>query len=157
MMNAMPQLALDFQQLRSANESDSLTLYTNITRNTARPLKVPPDMLPSDFHKLFTGQNLRWETLGLFIVMAGQTAQFVPPDDPMFIQNGRKINRDEFVEETLQAGDECISLCREHGAVNDIVILLVYYSMLAISDLYGDNRECTDMAPLPKHLFLTLS
>jgi hypothetical protein len=142
LMNAMPQLAIDLEELSMA-EGDNHTLYANMTRNTARPLKVPADMLPSNFHTLYTGKCLRWETIGLVLIMAGLSAQFVSPDDPMFTQGGRNINRDDFVEDMIYASDECISLCQVHGAVNDIMIWLLYHSTLAIGNFYGDNRKYT--------------
>ncbi|KAF2474541.1 uncharacterized protein BDR25DRAFT_109618 [Lindgomyces ingoldianus] len=138
-VSALPQLRKDLEQL-SVTRNDSFAAYAEITRNTARPFKVPASMSPSEFHTLYTGQNLRWETLGLIFIVAGSNAQFTSPDHPVFtLESGRKINKDEFIEDMIQASNDCINLCQVHGAVNDIMVWLMYQNMLVTSNFYGDN------------------
>lgn len=138
-LSALPQVRTDLEQL-TANSAEIYPLYAEITRNTARPLKVPPTMTATEFHTLFTGKNLRWETLGVILVIAGSNAQFTSPDDPIFtLEDGRKIDKDEFIEDMIHASNDCINLCQVHGAVNDIMIWLLYSNMLVQSNFYGDN------------------
>lgn len=119
LQSALPQLRHDIEQLTAAG-SDAHQLYAEITKNTTRPLKVPPTMLPSEFHTLFTGKNLRWETLGLILVIAGSNAQYTSPGDPIFtLSDGRKLDKDEFIEDIIHATNDCINICQVHGAVND--------------------------------------
>lgn len=140
--SAFSQLRQDVQQLASLD--DPYAAYAEITRNSARPLKVPPTMLPSEFHTLYTGQNLRWEALGLIMILAASSAQFTSPDDPMFVlDNGSRIDKDKFIEEMIHSSNDCISLCQVHGAVNDIMVWLLYNSMLVKSNFYGDNCTST--------------
>ncbi|KAF2266303.1 hypothetical protein CC78DRAFT_153536 [Lojkania enalia] len=139
LMSALPQLRRDLEQLPGTGH-ESIAAYAEITRNTTRPLKVPGTLLASEFHTLFTGENLRWEILGLILVVAGSHAQFTSPDDPIFtLEDGTRINKDEFVEDMLHASNDCISVCQVHGAVNDIMVWLIYQNMLVNSNFYGDN------------------
>jgi hypothetical protein len=39
----------------------------------------------------------------------------------------------------IQASNDCITICQVHGAVNDVMVWLVYYNMLVVSNFYGDN------------------
>lgn len=118
-LSALPQLRKDMELLKSA-DNDVYSLYAEMTRNTARPMKVPAGMRPADFHTLFTGKNLRWETLGLILVLAGSKAQFTAPNDPMFtLEGGEVINKDEFIEDVMHATNVCINICQTHGAVNE--------------------------------------
>ena len=118
-LSALPQLCKDLKQLVAAG-SDAYLLYVEMTRNTARSLKVPTSMLPSEFHTLFTGKNLRWEILGLVLAIAGSNAQFILPDDPIFtLEDGSRLNKDEFIEDMIHAANDCINICQIHGAVND--------------------------------------
>lgn len=142
LLNALPRLANDFKELSTAE--DKHALYAKITRNTARPFHVPPDIRPSEFHTLYSGENLRWETIGLVLITAAMPANFISPDDPMFTVDEKKIDRDHFIEDMIYASDECISLCQIHGAGNDIMIWMLYHSGICISDFYGDNREYID-------------
>ncbi|KAF1949601.1 hypothetical protein CC80DRAFT_255780 [Byssothecium circinans] len=137
--SALPQLRKDLQQLASVAH-DPYPAYAEITRNSAQPLKVPSTMLPSEFHTLFTGQNLRWETLGLVMILAASNAQFSSPDDPIFnLEDGGRIDKDTFIEDMIHASNDCINLCQIHGAVNDIMVCLLYTNMFVKSNLYGDN------------------
>ncbi|KAF2003421.1 hypothetical protein P154DRAFT_86277 [Amniculicola lignicola CBS 123094] len=136
---AMPQLRIDLERL-TQTASNPYASYVEITRNTIRPLKVPSSMLASEFHTLFTGQNLRWETLGLILILAGSNAQFTPPDHPLFLlSNGQRINKEDFIEDMIHTSNACINLCQIHGAVNDIMVWLIYMNMLVTSNFYGDN------------------
>ena len=138
-LSLLPQLREDIQQLTTPG-NDIQHMYAELTKNTAKPLKVPSNMLPSEFHTLLTGQNLRWETLGLVLVIAASNAQFTSPSDPIFVlEDGRQIDKDEFCEDMLQAANDCITLCQVHGAVNDVMVWLVYGNMHVISCCYGDN------------------
>lgn len=144
-LSLLPQLREDIQQLTTPG-CDLSHMYSEITKNTAKPLKVPSDMLASQFHTLLTGQNLRWETLGLVLVIVANNSQFTSPEDPIFtLENGRKLSKEEIVEEMLQASNDCITLCQVHGAVNDVMAWLVYCNMHVISSSYGDN--CTYNCP----------
>ena len=137
--SALPQLRKDIEQLTSL-ANDPYLAYAEITRNTARPLKVPSDMLASEFHTLFTGRNLRWEILGLVMILAASNSQFTDPNDPVFaLEDGSRVNKDQFIEDMIHASNDCISLCQVHGAVNDIMVWLLYSNMLVVSNFYGDN------------------
>ena len=124
-LSALPQLHTDLELLNSA-DSDVYSLYAEMTRNTARSMKVPATMRPDEFHTLFTGKNLRWETLGLVLVISGTQAQYTSPNDPIFIlEGGKHINRDELIEDIMHATNICINICQTHGAVNDSKLKLL--------------------------------
>ncbi|KAF2033852.1 hypothetical protein EK21DRAFT_57718 [Setomelanomma holmii] len=141
MLSILPQLREDLRQL-TVTGSDVYKIYTDMTKNTAKPLKVPSTMVPSEFHTLVTGKNLRWETLGLILVIAASNAQFTSPADPIFmLEDGSKLEKDEWLENTIQAVNDCITICQVHGAVNDVMVWLVYANMLVVSNFYGDNLD----------------
>lgn len=137
--SAFPQLRKDLDQLAAMGD-DPYSAYAEITRNTTRPLKVPPDMRPSEFHTLFTGPNLRWEILGLVMILAASNSQFTEPNDPVFVlDDGTRVDKDCFIEDMIHASNDCINLCQVHGAVNDVMVWLLYNNMLVVSNFYGDN------------------
>ncbi|KAK7179710.1 hypothetical protein DPSP01_001340 [Paraphaeosphaeria sporulosa] len=137
--NALPHMRRDIEYINS-NSDNPYPLLAEITKNSTQPLKVPPTMLPSEFHTLFTGPNLRWEAIGLMMALAASCAQFSPPDDPLFtLENGDRVNKDDFILDMIHATNDCITLCQVHGAVNDIMVWLMYNNMLVQSNWYGDN------------------
>ncbi|KAH3904013.1 hypothetical protein HBH56_239930 [Parastagonospora nodorum] len=142
-LSLLPQLREDVQRL-TAPGADLPQMYAEITRNTAKPLKIPPTMLPSEFHTALTGENLRWETLGLALALIAAHAEHVLPNDPFFtLDNGSKLDRDEFIEDLIQATNDCITLCQTHGAVSDIMVWLVCCNVHLVSGYYGDNYHGT--------------
>jgi hypothetical protein len=76
-LSILPQLREDLHLL-TVPGADLHSMYAEITKNTAKPLNVPSTMLPSEFYTLVTGSNLRWETLGLVLVISASIAQFRP-------------------------------------------------------------------------------
>jgi hypothetical protein len=89
-----------------------------------------------------TGSNLRWETLGLILSIAASNAQYSSPDDPVFtLEDGSKLDKDEYTDDMIQASNDCITLCNAHGAVNDVMVWLLIGNEHVISNLYGDNRK----------------
>lgn len=124
----------------SAPGADVGQMYADITKNTAKPMKVPSNMLPSEWHTLLTGRNLRWETIGLILSIATSTAQYTNPKDPIFmLADGSTLAKDEYIEDMLQATNDCITLCQVHGAVNDVMVWLLLGNMNVVSSAYGDN------------------
>lgn len=140
LMSALPQLRIDMEQLAKAG-SDTIEIWAEMTRNTARSMEIPSSMRYTEYHTLYTGRNLRWEILGLMMSIAGINAQYLPAEDPLFSQHGRKLDKEEFIQDMIHAGNECIHLCQAHGAVNDIMVWLLYYNMLVTCNFYGDNCQ----------------
>ena len=137
--NALPQMCRDLKYIAS-HSNNPYPLLAGITKNSSLPLKVPPNMLPSKFHTLFTGASLRWEAIGLMMALAASCAQRYPANDPLFtLENGDRVNKDDFIINMLHATNDCITLCEVHGAVNDVVVWLLYNNMLIQNNWYGDN------------------
>lgn len=109
------------------NMSDN-ALAQKITENTLHPLVVPSSMTASEFHTLFTGQNLRWEFVGFLFACAGRSALVEPSKDGTFLDCSLEIvDRAAFVHQLMMASRTCVALCRQNGAVvNDILIWLLY-------------------------------
>ncbi|KAL5122023.1 hypothetical protein ACEQ8H_000239 [Pleosporales sp. CAS-2024a] len=115
-----------------------------MTRNTAKPLKISPTMLPSEFHTTLTGEDLRWETIGLALVLTAAHAQHIHADDSLFkLRDGTKLDKNDFIEDMIQATNDCITLCQTHGAVSDLMVWLLTCNMQLISAHYGDNYHGT--------------
>lgn len=138
-LTALPQLKRDIEQL-VARGNGLEAACAEVTSNTSRQIQVPSSMTASKFHTLFTGPKLRWEILGLLFALSGLNAQYTSPDDPIFTtDDGRKIDREEFIGEVISGSNSCIHLCQEHGAVNDLMVWGLYANLLVQSNFYGDS------------------
>ena len=58
-LSGLPQIRQDLEYLNAGGD-DAQRFFADMTRNSQKPLQVPSTMLPSQFHTLFTGKNLRW-------------------------------------------------------------------------------------------------
>ncbi|KAF2452757.1 hypothetical protein BDY21DRAFT_294145 [Lineolata rhizophorae] len=149
------------RQLEKHGGRIDFSLPRKLNENTARPFKVPPDTSPSDFLHLFTGENLRWEFIGLIFALAGVGALACrEPEANFTVDGGRQLPRNEFVGETITAAEVCLDIFRRHGETNDLSIMLVKQLTYTESNYYGDSNakvwrglgECsTEMFALGMH------
>ncbi|OAL66344.1 hypothetical protein A7C99_1729 [Trichophyton rubrum] len=86
-------------------------LYAKITQNTARPLQVTGTPSLEGFCSLFSGENIRWEFVGVIFSLAGLsaisdhllTATPYPPEDEV-------PNREAFAKEMAAALHLCSAI-----------------------------------------------
>ena len=114
-------------------------IYSRITRNTARQfpdLRSPSS--PWDFYTLFTGENLRWEFIGIIFSFAGLGA--LSGERKLFKINGQgPMSANAFAEEMTAASTMCVEICKQLDKVNDLMLWLhVTHGALA-SDIYGET------------------
>ena len=124
---------------KDEKENDLLSL--KICENTFRPMHVPASITASNFHTLFTGQNLRWEFIGFVFALAGRCASIKPAHSTIFVNDdGEAIGRNRFVHEMMIASRTCIAMCRQNGeTVNDVLIWLLYENLVFSTQHYGDS------------------
>ncbi|EIT83012.1 hypothetical protein AO1008_10481 [Aspergillus oryzae 100-8] len=99
-------------------------IYSRITRNTARQfpdLRSPSS--PWDFYTLFTGENLRWEFIGIIFSFAGLGA--LSGERKLFKINGQgPMSANAFAEEMTAASTMCVEICKQLDKVNDLMLWL---------------------------------
>ena len=143
-LGALPQVKNDIagRESRADGDTGNDSLSLEIFENTARPLTVPASMAATDFHTLFTGQNLRWDFIGLIFTLAGRFALVQPSNSTISIgHEGEEVGRDTFVQQMMMASSTCITLTRRTGMVNDILLWLLYYNLVFTTMQYGDSSR----------------
>ncbi|RAQ48253.1 hypothetical protein AFGD_004282 [Aspergillus flavus] len=130
-------------------------IYSRITRNTARQfpdLRTPSS--PWDFYTLFTGENLRWEFIGIIFSFAGLGA--LSGERKLFKINGQgPMSANAFAEEMTAASTMCVEICKQLDKVNDLMLWLhVTHGALA-SDIYGEtsHRSYELLGDLVSHVY----
>ncbi|EGD87653.1 hypothetical protein H112_04119 [Trichophyton rubrum D6] len=117
-------------------------LYAKITQNTARPLQVTGTPSLEGFCSLFSGENIRWEFVGVIFSLAGLsaisdhllTATPYPPEDEV-------PNREAFAKEMAAACNSCSQLCKRYDNCNDIMVWLQYTYAVLSSDVLGETSH----------------
>ncbi|EEP82022.1 predicted protein [Uncinocarpus reesii 1704] len=103
-------------------------LYRKISQNTAKPLQVSDTATAEEFYQSFTGENLRWEFIGVIFVMAGLSvvSGLNPPVDNPTIRfgDGEPLTKQSFATQMVAASNDIIEICRQHEKINDLMIWL---------------------------------
>lgn len=113
-------------------------LAGEVLHSTLRPIVFPPDTVISECPKLFTGPNLRLETVGLLLTTAGLAALKLPSSDPVYAECPfTKAEREVFAASMLAASNTCVSLCDKYFVLNDVSTWLRAEHLSLISHKYG--------------------
>lgn len=126
------------QHLASGNVH---ALAQKITGNTQRPLQVPPEMHASNFSTLFTGDNLRWEFLGLVFAWAGLSLSMSMLNDKGSATTPDGISKTSFAQLLTACSDACITLCRQNAHTNDILSWCLYENLILLTFQHGEASE----------------
>jgi hypothetical protein len=129
------------ETLQHLASRDVHALAQKITRNTQKPLQVPPDMHASTFSTLFTGENLRWDYLGLVFAWAGLSLSMSLPNENGSPTTPDGISKTSFAQLLTACSDACIALCRQNSRANDILSWCLYENLILQTFQHGESSE----------------
>ena len=116
------------------------TLAKKVFLNEQVPLQ--PSESSIKYLESFTGQNLRWESIGLMFTFFGIAALALNDRDKLFTtQPVEKNNRKKFAICMKQCSEACMVLCDHTDTINDIVLCLLSRLMTLQSIVDGDTSE----------------
>lgn len=146
--------------LKKPNTRHLRTLSEKISRNTLRPMQVPPGCSVDKFVSLFTGDGLRWETLGIYFTLVGQGALTLQDsdhsdrelfketfrfEDGTFVdglpRNDSNIDKKQIANQMISAGEMCVTYSDQAGNPNDLTVWLLYELTILISIAHGDDSK----------------
>jgi hypothetical protein len=91
--------------------------------------------------KSFSGQQMRWEALGLIFVVCTRGIMASPENDPIFVKaNGQRKNYKCFLDEMREGVSLCVALCSSGDMVNTVMLVLMYQNCIVQSQL-GANGD----------------
>lgn len=80
--------------------------------------------------------------IGLIFVLAGISTLVLSPTHPAFILTmSTHLDSNKFVIDMISASNSCISLCRQCGSENEVMLWLLLCNALLISNHYGDTSK----------------
>ncbi|KAF2152873.1 hypothetical protein K461DRAFT_225261 [Myriangium duriaei CBS 260.36] len=109
---------------------------TSLLRNSRSPLKVDMATTLDVYKSYFTGINVRWETLGIFvaaIISATTEIDFFPP---LYTTNDEKHH---FRRLALDLFDTVTEICLSLDCLHDLQLVLKYENFIAHSYVDGDQ------------------
>jgi hypothetical protein len=129
------------ETLQHLASGDVHALAQKTTRNTQKPLQVPPEMDASTFSTLFTGDNLRWEFLGLVFAWAGLSLSMCLLNEKGSATTPDGISKTSFAQLLTACSDACITLCRQNAHTNDILSWCLYENLILQTFQHGEASE----------------
>lgn len=115
-------------------------IYNQITAATSHSLRLSSDTSPDEFYSLFTGENLRWEFVGLIFALAGNSVRCRYDETHIVdLGNGEEMDASTFAKEMVLASNACIEICRQYEHVNDLVIWLYKSHLYLGSEVMGET------------------
>ena len=129
------------ETLQHLASGDVHALAQKTTRNTQKPLQVPPEMHASTFSTLFTGDNLRWEFLGLVFAWAGLSLSMSLLNEKGSVTTPDGISKTSFAQLLTACSDACITLCRQNAHTNDILSWCLYENLILLTFQHGEASE----------------
>ncbi|KAL6231333.1 hypothetical protein BDW75DRAFT_45977 [Aspergillus navahoensis] len=117
---------------------------TQILESTAQRLRIPSNIMGKDFHKLFSGNHMRLEIIGILYAIAGRASFFGFAQDrfPAFAGNSF-ADRLKFSRRMLTASETAVQLCRMLTPVNDLTAWMLYENWLLSCMFHGDSSSPT--------------
>jgi hypothetical protein len=105
------------------------TLSRLVWENTQKPIRVSGDTTVEQWVHQATGENLRWETVGLLFSAVGLTTNHQPGDPIEQLSTEKRM---------LRLVDECIDNSRICGSSTDFFVCLLYERSPLVELIRGD-------------------
>lgn len=123
--------------------------------NGAKPLRMGSHMTYQQYHTLFTGENIRWETLGMLFTAVGLSCSvMLAADTTVAFPRTGTVDKRALAHRMLEASDASIAFCEQAGHLNDPGMWLIYENFLLMSLVIGDSSKSQSSAhylPIAKY------
>ncbi|PGH14178.1 hypothetical protein AJ80_06047 [Polytolypa hystricis UAMH7299] len=118
-------------------------LCGKITKNMTVPLQPPSNITFENFCSLYTGENLRWEFIGVIFALAGVAALWPEArcHSPLRLDDGNELHLETFAAEMAAASEDCMTMCKQYEVINDLMVWLCYAHWVLSSDVLGETSH----------------
>ncbi|CAH0005360.1 unnamed protein product [Clonostachys byssicola] len=107
-----------------------------ILENTLKPMKLRRNSTLADFIALMVGDNLRWETLGIFFTAASRACLDTPAFNALY---ANEEERRVLVKTLTYMSDCCLETCLALDYLNGLQLVLQYENFVVHSQVDGDQ------------------
>ena len=125
-----------------SSEAKMTEKVRQLFKSTARPIKLGPASRFQDVMPQFAGENLRWETLALFLLIAGLCLCSMSSESSTlaFIGNTESAQQ-ELTYRLYETSNACISFCDELGCTNEVYLATLIETGVYTSQVLGDTHH----------------
>ncbi|KAF2994882.1 hypothetical protein E8E14_003000 [Neopestalotiopsis sp. 37M] len=107
-----------------------------LLRNTSRPLVVHRNTTVANYLSQMNGDNVRWESTGIFLAAASRAALDIPFFPALYKSEEQ---RRDIIRDLARLGDDCLEVCLGLDCLNDLQLVLQYENFIVYSQVYGDQ------------------
>jgi hypothetical protein len=123
---------------RSTDSNYYSSLVQDLVNNSASPLAFSKTSTLSDYTHQFCGQNIRLETLGIFLVTVIRATIDIPFFPPLYAIEAQR-RRLRYLGTALI--NSTLELCLSIDCLNDLQLIFQYEHWIVMSYIYGDQSR----------------
>ncbi|KAI9752115.1 MAG: hypothetical protein M4579_005753 [Chaenotheca gracillima] len=105
-----------------------------VTENTRQPVTIHSNVSARTFIGQFTGENLRWEFLGLIFAWAGRAAM-----SDVALPAG--FTKATFAQRMMECSNSCIALHRQQATSSDVLAWCLYENLVLLTFQHGESSH----------------
>ena len=126
------------------------TVARILCQNARTNFQEPASDNPKEWLDSFSGQNLRWEALGLLLKSCCYGPLTSPDNETFTGQDGRRMKKKHFMRETQESVSIYVTLCSHTEFVNPVMVALFYNNCLLLSIL-GPGGDTSKLQIITSH------
>ncbi|KAI1630030.1 hypothetical protein EDD37DRAFT_604894 [Exophiala viscosa] len=128
-----------FEKFDFTRKSEWVKVIDLLNANTDAPLRFPANIRFRDFTSYYMGNNIRWETIGVFLIMCGLSLFNVYCDaEESELVGHLAQDKQRLMFRLLEASDICVSFCNDAVPGTDLGFWLMLENCIYASQVLGD-------------------
>jgi hypothetical protein len=125
-------------QRRSTSANCYNSIVKDLMKNSASPLMFTKTSTLYDYTHQFCGQNMRLETLGIFLVTAIRASIDIPFFPPLYTTEAERHRLRQLGTSLINCA---LELCLSLDCLNDLQLIFQYEHWIVISYVHGDQSR----------------
>ncbi|KAF2197230.1 hypothetical protein GQ43DRAFT_444426 [Delitschia confertaspora ATCC 74209] len=124
------------QVLERQKPEELIQFSTKVWTNTLKPIGMTQNTTPRQFQAMTTGENLRWEIVGLIFALVGIMGHSLQDGDPIFCSHDdAPVDRIKLIIKMSNMTESCVQFCNEFEIMNDPYLWLLYVNTIICCSL----------------------
>ncbi|KAF2807241.1 uncharacterized protein BDZ99DRAFT_573110 [Mytilinidion resinicola] len=130
--------AVHHRALETQKPEALLKMAETISLNTIKPLRFDGKTTPREFAASCTGEQLRWEVVGIVFAAVGVVLMSLMDGNPLFYNdNDEPIDRKQLALKVWDASESCLSFCNDFDILNDVFLWLLFENYVLSNSLHS--------------------
>lgn len=124
------------------SEKSMMETIHRLFQNTSKRIIIKSDMKFGDLMEQFAGDNIRWETLAIFMTGCGLAISDMYSDfHGLKFTGGTESSRQSLHYNLYEMSNACVTFCDELGCMNDVYLIVQIENCVLVSQVLGDSHH----------------